>query len=188
MVGQVASRHPLSTRQMASIRAAMHLFVEDDLASGRPRINGATVTPASGTGCRPASSSTTGIRSATTARRATSLRGAWSRGERWAVRARPAIRRDSGVLRRRGLTRAAPPGNTGSSADERRRETCMLFLILDFLLVLLLLGTLPTWGYSSGWGYGPTGRARVALGHRPGHLLRTGLLAAEHATSAGLKP
>jgi len=25
------------------------------------------------------------------------------------------------------------------------------------LLVLLLLGSLPTWGYSRGWGYGPSG-------------------------------
>jgi hypothetical protein len=36
VVGQIASRHPLSTRQTASIRAAMQLFVEDDIASGRP--------------------------------------------------------------------------------------------------------------------------------------------------------
>jgi hypothetical protein len=25
------------------------------------------------------------------------------------------------------------------------------------LLVLMLLGALPTWGYSKGWGYGPSG-------------------------------
>jgi formate dehydrogenase maturation protein FdhE len=36
VVSQVASRHPLSTRQMASIRAAMQLFIEDDIANGRP--------------------------------------------------------------------------------------------------------------------------------------------------------
>jgi hypothetical protein len=29
--------------------------------------------------------------------------------------------------------------------------------ILIVLLVLLLLGALPTWPYSSGWGYGPSG-------------------------------
>ena len=29
-----------------------------------------------------------------------------------------------------------------------------IFLIL---LILLLLGGLPTWGYSRSWGYGPTG-------------------------------
>jgi hypothetical protein len=30
-------------------------------------------------------------------------------------------------------------------------------LILVILLVLLLVGALPRWGYSSGWGYGPSG-------------------------------
>ena len=30
-------------------------------------------------------------------------------------------------------------------------------LILLVLVVLLLLGALPTWPYSSGWGYGPSG-------------------------------
>ncbi len=29
--------------------------------------------------------------------------------------------------------------------------------ILLILLILLLLGGLPTWGYSRSWGYGPTG-------------------------------
>jgi Protein of unknown function (DUF3309) len=30
-------------------------------------------------------------------------------------------------------------------------------LILAILLILLLVGALPRWGYSSGWGYGPSG-------------------------------
>jgi hypothetical protein len=29
--------------------------------------------------------------------------------------------------------------------------------ILIIILILLLLGALPTWPYSSGWGYGPSG-------------------------------
>ncbi|MEN7528235.1 MULTISPECIES: DUF3309 family protein [unclassified Cupriavidus] len=29
--------------------------------------------------------------------------------------------------------------------------------ILLIILILLLLGALPTWPYSSGWGYGPSG-------------------------------
>ena len=32
-----------------------------------------------------------------------------------------------------------------------------LGLILFILLIFILLGSLPTWGYSSGWGYGPSG-------------------------------
>jgi hypothetical protein len=30
-------------------------------------------------------------------------------------------------------------------------------LLLLILLVLLLVGALPTWGYSGNWGYGPSG-------------------------------
>ncbi len=33
----------------------------------------------------------------------------------------------------------------------------MLGTILLVVLVLLLLGALPTWGYSRGWGYFPSG-------------------------------
>jgi hypothetical protein len=35
-----------------------------------------------------------------------------------------------------------------------------IFLII---LVLLLIGALPTWGYSRGWGYGPSGLFGVVL-------------------------
>ncbi|TMJ19396.1 MAG: DUF3309 domain-containing protein [Alphaproteobacteria bacterium] len=33
----------------------------------------------------------------------------------------------------------------------------MLGTILIILLILLLIGALPSWGYSRGWGYGPSG-------------------------------
>ena len=36
-------------------------------------------------------------------------------------------------------------------------------LLLVIVLVLLLLGALPTWGYSSGWGYGPSGIVGILL-------------------------
>jgi Protein of unknown function (DUF3309) len=32
-----------------------------------------------------------------------------------------------------------------------------VFTILVIVLVLLLIGALPTWPYSSGWGYYPSG-------------------------------
>jgi len=32
----------------------------------------------------------------------------------------------------------------------------MLMTILIVVLILALLGGLPTWGYSAGWGYGPS--------------------------------
>ena len=33
----------------------------------------------------------------------------------------------------------------------------MLSTVLIVILILILLGALPTWGYSSNWGYGPGG-------------------------------
>jgi len=35
--------------------------------------------------------------------------------------------------------------------------------ILLVVLVLVLLGAFPRWGYSRGWGYGPSGFVGVAL-------------------------
>ena len=32
-----------------------------------------------------------------------------------------------------------------------------MYTSLIIILVLLLIGALPTWGYSSGWGYYPSG-------------------------------
>ncbi|MGN6392293.1 MAG: DUF3309 family protein [Gemmatimonadales bacterium] len=32
-----------------------------------------------------------------------------------------------------------------------------MYTILIVILVLLLIGALPTWGYSRGWGYYPSG-------------------------------
>lgn len=33
----------------------------------------------------------------------------------------------------------------------------MLGTILIIILILLLLGAIPTWPHSAGWGYGPSG-------------------------------
>lgn len=33
----------------------------------------------------------------------------------------------------------------------------MISTILLILLILFLIGSLPTWGHSSSWGYGPSG-------------------------------
>ncbi|MCA1440339.1 DUF3309 domain-containing protein [Ensifer sp. IC4062] len=33
----------------------------------------------------------------------------------------------------------------------------MLGTVLLVILILLLIGAFPTWPYSSGWGYGPSG-------------------------------
>jgi hypothetical protein len=39
----------------------------------------------------------------------------------------------------------------------------MLGTILLIIIVLALLGALPTWGYSSGWGYYPSGGLGLVL-------------------------
>jgi hypothetical protein len=35
--------------------------------------------------------------------------------------------------------------------------------ILIIILILILLGAIPAWPYSSGWGYGPSGIVGVVL-------------------------
>lgn len=39
----------------------------------------------------------------------------------------------------------------------------MLSTILLILLILLIIGALPTWGHSRSWGYGPSGIGGVLL-------------------------
>jgi hypothetical protein len=39
----------------------------------------------------------------------------------------------------------------------------MIRTVLLILLILLLLGALPTWPYSSGWGYYPSGGLGLVL-------------------------
>ena len=39
----------------------------------------------------------------------------------------------------------------------------MLGTVLVILLILLLIGAFPRWGYSSGWGYGPSGLVGIIL-------------------------
>jgi len=39
----------------------------------------------------------------------------------------------------------------------------MITMVLLFVLILALLGTLPTWGHSRNWGYGPSGGVGVVL-------------------------
>jgi hypothetical protein len=45
----------------------------------------------------------------------------------------------------------------------KRERKYMLGTVLVILLVLLLIGALPTWPHSRNWGYGPTGGLGVVL-------------------------
>jgi hypothetical protein len=42
-------------------------------------------------------------------------------------------------------------------------ETHMLRTIILIILVLLIIGALPSWPYASGWGYYPSGGLGVIL-------------------------
>jgi hypothetical protein len=44
-----------------------------------------------------------------------------------------------------------------------RRPSMTLGTILLIVLILMLIGALPTWGYSSSWGYGPSGGLGLVL-------------------------
>ena len=39
----------------------------------------------------------------------------------------------------------------------------MLTTILIIILILILLGVIPTWGHSRSWGYGPSGIVGLIL-------------------------
>ena len=39
----------------------------------------------------------------------------------------------------------------------------MLSTLLIVILILALVGALPRWGYSRGWGYGPSGLVGIIL-------------------------
>src|SRR5690348_7103689 len=44
-----------------------------------------------------------------------------------------------------------------------KRSSPMLGTILLIVLILLLLGALPNWGYSRSWGYGPSGLLGIII-------------------------
>ena len=39
----------------------------------------------------------------------------------------------------------------------------MLYTILIIILILAVIGSLPTWGYSRGWGFAPSGGLGLLL-------------------------
>jgi hypothetical protein len=49
------------------------------------------------------------------------------------------------------------------AALNQEKEATTVGTILIILLVLILLGALPTWPYSASWGYGPSGGLGLIL-------------------------
>jgi hypothetical protein len=54
-------------------------------------------------------------------------------------------------------------GIGGRAGRPQRLGRDMLSTILIILLILLLIGAMPRWGYSRGWGYGPSGLLGIVL-------------------------
>jgi hypothetical protein len=52
---------------------------------------------------------------------------------------------------------------TENVAPQVRMQFMSISTILLIILVLLLIGALPTWPYSSGWGYYPSGGLGLVL-------------------------
>ena len=50
-----------------------------------------------------------------------------------------------------------------SRFQSMQQENQMLSTILIVILVLMLFGTLPTWGHSRSWGYTPSGAVGLVL-------------------------
>jgi len=50
-----------------------------------------------------------------------------------------------------------------TSEEVEQREATMLTTVLIVLLILLLIGALPRWPYSAGWGYAPGGLIGLIL-------------------------
>lgn len=63
------------------------------------------------------------------------------------------------VMRRAGLVTRV--GLRFSFFDQETAMTTGTILLV--VLIILLIGALPTWPYSSGWGYGPTGGLGLLL-------------------------
>jgi hypothetical protein len=55
------------------------------------------------------------------------------------------------------------PPRRYSSGRQWTEGATMLGTILIVILILILIGALPTWGYSGNWGYGPGGIVGVLL-------------------------
>jgi hypothetical protein len=54
-------------------------------------------------------------------------------------------------------------GGSLTRLSTKRNNNMSIGTILLIILILALLGALPTWPYSSGWGYYPSGIAGVVV-------------------------
>jgi len=67
------------------------------------------------------------------------------------------------ALRHLGRSASAVNPAVANRQPQRGATIMSIGTILLIILILALIGALPTWGYSSGWGYGPSGIAGVVV-------------------------
>src|SRR5207247_9967199 len=88
------------------------------------------------------------------------------------ARGRPSLHVYSSCIARGCKCFCDPSGTQLASVPARRRNHCLkrsvtgskpMRTVLLVILILLLLGALPTWPYSSGWGYYPSGGLGLIL-------------------------
>ena len=56
-----------------------------------------------------------------------------------------------------------PPSARSTRLDRLGENMVMLGTILIIVLILMLVGALPSWPYSRSWGYGPSGLFTIVL-------------------------
>jgi hypothetical protein len=54
-------------------------------------------------------------------------------------------------------------GKTRAKGARKPMRAAMLSTVLLIVLILLVVGAIPSWPYSRGWGYGPSGLLGVIL-------------------------
>src|ERR1700693_1650853 len=94
--------------------------------------------------------------------RAVAVTTAWNvvnRADTATMRSLLACLQHSSRCRYEHIMRGTSPVHEGTL----RRGTDMLRTILIIIVILMLLGSLPTWPYSSGWGYYPSGGLGLVL-------------------------
>lgn len=58
---------------------------------------------------------------------------------------------------------AEPCSKASRSSLETVQQRCEMGLVLLIILILLVIGAFPSWPYSSGWGYYPSGGLGLVL-------------------------
>jgi hypothetical protein len=64
-----------------------------------------------------------------------------------------------------GMEDAGIPGARGKNRENIQAEESAMTLgtVLLIVVILLLIGAIPTWGHSRDWGYGPSGGLGLVL-------------------------